>query len=107
MRHHRSGTMAQRREVPPITRSGGTVDVRLPDGRTMSVPLSRTGGPLTGDVCCFCGEAVADEAGERLRIGARWGGDGDDHEQSWEAHRRCLRERMHERVRGQGPLFAE
>ena len=32
---------------------------------------------------------------------------GTEREQSWRAHRRCLRERLHEAVLGEGPFFAE
>jgi hypothetical protein len=97
--------MAQRRERPPVERGGQGLNVRLPDGRTMSVPGSALRDPVTPDVCCFCGVSVEHSDPQRVRLDARWTSDGTDQHQSWAAHHKCLLERMHEGVMGQGPFF--
>ena len=97
--------MAQRRVRPAVERSGG-LNVRLPDGRTMSMPLRAETG-RGSDLCCFCGQGIEHTDTERIRIDARWEGGGTERRQSWIAHRTCLLERMHEAVTGQGPFFAD
>jgi hypothetical protein len=100
--------MAQRRDRPPVQRSGESLNIRLPDGRTMSVPLSTSRGPSTADVCCFCGRSVEHSDNEYVRIGVRWIAEGgDERQQSWGAHHACLLERMHEGVKGHGPFFGD
>lgn len=95
--------MAQRRDRPPVELSGDSLNIKLPDGTTMSVPLKTPGRAATADLCCFCGEPVEDADAPQIRIDARWEHDGDQRQQSWGAHHRCLVERMHERVKGQQP----
>jgi len=97
--------MAQRRVRPAVERSGG-LNIRLPDGRTMSMPI-RTAAGQTSDLCCFCGQGIEHTDPERIRIDARWEEGGNEREQSWRAHRRCLLERMHEAVMGEGPFFGD
>jgi hypothetical protein len=94
--------MAQRRERPAQQQGGKGFDFRLSDGRTISIPVTETRDPVTGDVCCFCGEGFEEEP---VSIEARWVEADRERSQSWSAHRACLAERMHERVRGTGPLF--
>jgi hypothetical protein len=99
--------MGIRREKPPVERSADSIVVRLPDGSVRTMPVDRTRSPATPDVCCFCGEGVERADGNWIRVDVRWGqGDGEG-TQSWGAHRRCLVERMHERVAGTGPFFAD
>jgi ribosomal protein L34E len=95
--------MAQRRERPPAQRSGQTIGVRLPGGRTVSVPTSSSRGPAEPDVCCFCGEPVGHA--ERVELDARWVAESEERHRSLSAHRSCLLDRLHERVRG--PSFAD
>jgi hypothetical protein len=95
--------MAQRRVRPAVERSGG-LNIRLPDGRTMSMPI-RTAAAQTSDLCCFCGQGIEQTHPERIQIDAQWEEGGTKRQQSWGAHRKCLLERMHEAVRGQGPFF--
>jgi hypothetical protein len=98
--------MAQRRDRPVIERTGG-LNIRLPDGRTMSVPVSGLQAPAPAGVCCFCGEVVEHSDSERIRLDARWEADGTEREQSWVAHRKCLFDRLHDRARDEGPFFGE
>jgi hypothetical protein len=88
-------------------RSGNSLNIRLPDGRTMSLPVSDSMGSPTSEVCCFCGETVENSSPEHVRLDARWEKDGAEREQSWEAHHGCLLERLHERVKGQGPFVGD
>ena len=67
----------------------------------------RTATGQTSDLCCFCGRGIENTDPERTRIDARWEDGGDERHQSWIAHRTCLRERMHDAVIGQGPLFGD
>ncbi|HEX4519672.1 MAG TPA: hypothetical protein VH063_08850 [Gaiellaceae bacterium] len=73
----------------------------------MSMPTGAARGPVATDVCCFCGEAVEHATEERLRMTVLWVEDGVEGEQSWAAHRACLSDRLHERVKGTGPFFGE
>jgi hypothetical protein len=73
----------------------------------MSLPVSDSTGPVTSDVCCFCGESLEHANPEYIRIAARWEKDGAERQQSWGAHHGCLLERMHERVKEHGPFFGD
>ena len=100
--------MGVRRERPPVERSQNSIRLRLPDGRVKEMPVD--GGPdsAASDVCCFCGRRVDDSGGGGggpIRLSARWMDDGQEHAQSWRAHRRCLAERLHDAVAGAGPFF--
>lgn len=72
----------------------------------MSVPVKALRGAVS-DACCFCGQAVEHPDSERITISARWGGVGEERTQDWEAHRKCLAERIHERVKDSGPFFID
>ena len=98
--------MGVRRERPPIERAGGSIRLRLPDGSVKEMPVEdMRAAPGDADVCCFCGESVGDEDGERIRVSARWVDHGDERTQSWGAHRACLEQRIHDSVSGTGPFF--
>jgi hypothetical protein len=99
--------MAQRRERPPVQRSDTGIAVRLPDGTTMAVPGSGLRGPVTSDLCCFCGRRVEHSDSEEIRLSVRWVESGEERDQSWRAHHTCLAERMHEAVKGAGPFFGD
>ena len=99
--------MGVRRERPPVEQGGSSIRLRLPDGTVKTVPTGQLRGPVTADVCCFCGEDVEHTDGERIRLSARWVDDGQEKTQSWGAHRKCLAERMHDRVSGDGPFFGD
>ena len=71
----------------------------------MSLPRTASRGSLASELCCFCGRSVDHAESEPIRVSARWDEDGAEREQSWGAHRACLLERMHEQVKGQGPIF--
>jgi|SRR5580693_7019790 hypothetical protein len=96
--------MAQRRDRPGLDLAGSSLNVTLPDGRTLPIPRR---GDLAGDVCCFCGETVEHADRERVRLSVRWIDGDDEREQSWGAHQSCVLERLNERVKGQGPFFAQ
>jgi hypothetical protein len=95
--------MAQRRDRPPVEHPGDSLNIKLPDGTTMSVPLKASVRAATADLCCFCGEPVADTDRPQVQIDARWEHDRAERQQSWAAHHRCLVDRMHQRVRAQQP----
>lgn len=95
--------MAKRSDQPAVQRTGSSIDVRLPDGRTISMPTAQV--PVAAEICCFCGREVEQTAGDRIRLSALWIEDDVEHDQAWAAHRSCLVERMHERVKGEGPFF--
>jgi hypothetical protein len=97
--------MAKRQNRPAFERTGGSVDVRLPDGRTVSMPTGPAAGSAVSDNCCFCGRELEHTADDRIRLSAQWLDDDVEHSQSWAVHRACLAERMHERVKGVGPFF--
>ena len=99
--------MAQRRDRPAVQRSGDSLNITLPDGTTTALPVSTSKGPVRSDICCFCGESVEHADPEHLRIDARWEQGGDERQQSWGAHQACLLDRMHDRVKGQGPFFGD
>ena len=99
--------MGIRREQPSVERSADSIVVRLPDGSVKTMPVDRLRGPVTPDVCCFCGEGVEHSENESVRVGVRWGEGANERAQSWSAHRRCLLERMHDRVAGTGPFFED
>jgi hypothetical protein len=84
-----------RRERPPIERGGTSIRLRLPDGTVKALPVddARRTSP---DVCCFCGEAVEPDGGEFVRLSARWSEGDEERTQSWDAHRSCLAERLHD-----------
>lgn len=71
------------------------------------MPTGVAPGSVTTDPCCFCGEDVEHATDERIRLSVRFVDDGSEGEQSWAAHRACLEQRMHERVKGTGPFFRE
>ena len=97
--------MGVRRERPPIERAAGSITLRLPDGTLKTMPVNEPRGPVTSDLCCFCGESVEQADAERIRLSARWLEDGQEQTQDWGAHHRCLAERMHPSVSGAGPFF--
>jgi hypothetical protein len=97
--------MAQRRVRPAVERSGG-VNIRLPDGTTISMPTRTTTGE-TSNLCCFCGQGIEHTDPERIRIDVRWEDGGNQREQDWRAHRKWLLERLHEAVIGAGPFFVD
>jgi hypothetical protein len=99
--------MGIRREQPGVERSGDSIMVRLPDGSVKTMRMDRSREPATAEVCCFCGESVEHFDSERIRLGVRWVEDGQERSQGWEAHKRCLAERMHERAAGTGPFFGD
>ena len=99
--------MAQRRDRPPVQRSGDSINVTLGDGRTMSVPLGSLRRSGAADVCCFCGQGVKHAGADRVSLSVRWQDDATERTQSWEAHRGCLTERLHDTVKGTGPFFAD
>ena len=83
--------MAQRRERPPVQAGDTSVGIRLPGGRTFSVPTRPA-----AERCCFCGEPVGDD---RVTVSASWR-DGDEEQwRTWQAHAPCLAERLHESAR--------
>ena len=55
--------------------------------------------------CCFCGESIDDTVDGSITVSASWLEGGEERSQDWGAHRTCLAERLHERVRGTGPFF--
>jgi hypothetical protein len=98
--------MAQRRDRPPVDRSGDSLNIRLPDGTMMSMPRPAGRRAVAADVvCCFCGEELGGADPERVGVGVEWSDAGGEHEQRWGAHRACVAARLHERVRGVGPFF--
>ena len=97
--------MAQRQDRPAFDLAGGSLNVTLPDGRTLPIP-SR-GERVPSGICCFCGEAVEHADPERVGISVRWIDGDDERQQSWLAHQRCLFERMHDSVKSQGPFFGD
>lgn len=60
---------------------------------------------ISGGICCLCGAHIDLSDPEYTKLAARWTEAGDERAQWWSAHRRCLAERMHERVGGEGPFF--
>jgi len=97
--------MAQRRDRPAVERSGESLNIKLPDGTTMSVPLSTSRPTVSADICCFCGATVEHADPQRIRVDAHWEHDGGERRRSWGAHDRCLLERLHDRATGQEPFF--
>lgn len=98
--------MAQRRDRPPVESAGDSINIRLPDGRTVAVPVRATRTAGTPGACCFCGTEVEDAGAERLALEVRWLQEGSEHSQNLSAHRACLLARLHESVQRDGPLFA-
>jgi hypothetical protein len=96
--------VAVRRDRPGLDLAGDSVNVTLPDGRTMAVPV-KPRDQATADVCCFCGERVELSDPEWTRLGVLWRTGGGEHRQTWEAHRSCMSALMHDRVKGDGPFF--
>lgn len=97
--------MAQRRDRPAFDLAGGSLNVTLPDGRTLPIP--RMGEPTTSDLCCFCGQTVGHTDPERVRVSVRWIDGSEERQQSWGAHRTCLLNRLHEKVTDRGPFFGD
>jgi hypothetical protein len=97
--------MGIRRERPSAEVLGNSVQFRFSDGTTKNVPVNDLRGPVTADVCCFCGQGVEHSDEQRLRLSVRWVEEGRERTQSWAAHHACLAERMHDRVSGTGPFF--
>ena len=71
------------------------------------MPVDVPRGPVTTDICCFCGRAVEPSDGNRIRLSVSWLDESSQRTQSWDAHRDCLAERMHDAVAGTGPFFGE
>jgi hypothetical protein len=71
----------------------------------MSVPGSTAQVPTPSELCCFCGQHLEHADPERIRVGVSWEAGGSDHQQTFGAHSKCLTERLHETVKGQGPFF--
>jgi hypothetical protein len=71
------------------------------------MPVDDPRGPVTADLCCFCGRSVDGSDPERVRLSAGWLDAGNERTQSWAAHRDCLADRMHESVTGAGPFFGD
>ncbi len=69
------------------------------------MPTGPAPGSAATDSCCFCGREIEHSADDRIRLSAQWIEDDVERGQSWAAHRDCVAERMHERVRGAGPFF--
>jgi hypothetical protein len=100
--------MGVRRERPPIERGGSSIRLRLPDGSVKEMPVDEMRpAPVDAELCCFCGEGVGDEDGERIRVSARWIDRSNERTQSWGAHRTCLEQRIHDSVAGTGPFFED
>jgi hypothetical protein len=85
--------MGVRRDLPPLERSMNTITLRLPDGTVKEMPVDdrRSAGR-----CCFCGESLERADSEWIRLSAQWLDGGQEVLRSWDAHRRCLVERMHD-----------
>ncbi len=99
--------MAQRRDRPAIVRSGESLNIRLPDGSSLALPVAAAKAAGSSELCCFCGQSVVSSDAEAIRVAASWRESEIEREQSWRAHRGCLLERMHEHVAGAGPFFDE
>jgi hypothetical protein len=97
--------MAQRRDRPPVQRSGNSIDIRLPDGTVKSVPVEALRGPAVSELCCFCGLSTKHAGRDRISISVRWVDSGGERTQEWSAHHGCLAERMHKSAAGVGPFF--
>jgi hypothetical protein len=97
--------MGLRRERPPVEQGRNSVAIRLPDGTTKALPIVDPRGPVSAGICCFCGQS-ADEAGpERIRLAVQWLEDGEQRTHTWDAHRACFAERLHESVGTTGLFF--
>ena len=99
--------MGVRREKPPAERAGDSIRFRFPDGTTRTVPVDELRGPVGADICCFCGQSVEHSDAQWIQVTAQWSDSGETRAQSWGAHRKCLAERMHERVAGTGLFFGD
>jgi hypothetical protein len=100
--------MAQRRERPPVQRSGSSVGLRFPDGTMKTMPVDALRGPTgSSHVCCFCGETVDEQDREFTTVSARWLEDGQGRHEQWSAHHTCVSDRLHPRVRDAGQSFEE
>ena len=97
--------MAQRRERPPVQRSGTSIGLRFPDGSLRAMPVAAGRDPAAAEICCFCGDSVDGSDAERVQVSVWWIEDGRERTQAWNAHRTCLEERMHDAVAGAGPFF--
>lgn len=87
--------MSVRRQRPPIEQ-GTSIRLRLPDGTVKEMPVGDQRGPISAGRCCFCGEPVADDETQRVHLTASWLSEGSERARSWEAHRACLAERIHD-----------
>jgi hypothetical protein len=99
--------MAQRRDRPPVQRSGSSIGLRFPDGSVRAMPMGAAADAATADSCCFCGESVEDSDAERVYVSVRWIEDERERTQGWNAHRTCLAERINDAVAGTGPFFGD
>jgi hypothetical protein len=81
------------------------LNITLPDGTTMSAPLSPSPRAATQNLCCSRGEPVEDTDRPQVRIDSRREHEAAGHRQSSGAHHRCLVDRMHVRAKGQQPFF--
>jgi hypothetical protein len=98
--------MGVRRERPAVERSGDSILVRLPDGTTKAMPVDELRGPVTADLCCFCGQSIQAPE-QRIRLSVTWIHAGRERTQSWGAHHRCLAERMHDSLTDSGDFFGD
>jgi hypothetical protein len=98
--------MAVRRDRPGVDLVGDSLNLTLPDGRTVAFPVKKQPSATDG-VCCFCGERVEHSDQERTGLEVRWLAGDEQRHQSWEAHRGCLARLIHDRVKGAGPFFEE
>ena len=69
------------------------------------MPVDRSRGPVSSDLCCFCGRSVEPSDGQSVRLAVQWSEEGQERSQSWGAHRNCFVERMDPGVAGTGPFF--
>ena len=69
------------------------------------MPVDRSRGPASSDLCCFCGQSVEQSDVDYVRLVAHWTEGGEERSQNWGAHRRCVADRMDARVAGTGPFF--
>jgi hypothetical protein len=90
--------MSVRRQRPPIEQAGTSIRLRLPDGTVKEMAVGEQHGPTSSRRCCFCGEPVADDETARVHLTASWLSEGSERARSWEAHRACLAERLHDSV---------
>jgi len=99
--------MGLRRDRPSQETGSGSASLRLRDGSTVSVSIDDLNrAPVTGAICCFCGEHVDDSDPRHVTLAVRWSNEAESQTQRWSAHDTCLAEHMHDRVKGTG-LFPD